>query len=49
MVAYIALGAERARLWERLIARFPVCVGYQHRAGRAIPVVILRPAPPATA
>jgi deazaflavin-dependent oxidoreductase (nitroreductase family) len=48
MVAHIASGAERARLWARLLARFPVCAGYQQRAGRALPVVILRPAPPAT-
>ncbi len=44
MVARIAEGSERVRLWELFARKYPVCAGYQRKAGREIPVVILRPA-----
>ena len=43
MRASVARGAERARLWERFVARYPVAAGYQLNAGRELPVVLLRP------
>lgn len=44
MVASVAQGAERAHLWERLTREYPLCAGYEKRAGREIPIVVLRPA-----
>ena len=38
---------ERARLWIRLVREYPHFGGYQRRAAREIPVVLLRPRPPA--
>jgi len=43
MAARTAEGAERARLWERFVRRYPVCAGYQRQTARAIPVVVLTP------
>ncbi|MGH3086036.1 MAG: nitroreductase/quinone reductase family protein [Rubrobacteraceae bacterium] len=43
MVARIAGGAERARLWELFARRYPVCARYRRKSGREIPVVIVRP------
>lgn len=44
MVARTAEGGERAWLWELFARKYPVCAGYQRKARREIPVVILRPA-----
>jgi deazaflavin-dependent oxidoreductase (nitroreductase family) len=44
MVARIAEESERARLWERIVRRYPVVANYQRKSGREIPVVILRAA-----
>jgi F420H(2)-dependent quinone reductase len=49
MVARIADGLERARVWERLRQQYPVCADYEQRSRRVIPIVILRPAIPAVA
>ena len=38
---------ERARLWARLVSEYPHFGGYQRRTAREIPVVLLRPRPPA--
>ncbi len=43
MVATVAEGAERARLWARLVDANPDFVAYQQRVTRPIPVVILTP------
>ncbi len=43
MVARSVDGSERARLWERIVQRYPVAAEYQRRTGREFPVVILRP------
>ncbi len=43
MRASIAQGGERARLWQRFVARYPVAASYQRNAGRELPVVLLRP------
>jgi F420H(2)-dependent quinone reductase len=42
MVARSAIGAERARLWEHAVERYPVCAEYQRRAQREIPLVVLQ-------
>ncbi len=42
MVARRAREAERSRLWERFVRRYPVCAAYQRKSGREFPVVILR-------
>lgn len=47
MVARSATGAERAWLWERVVARYPVCAEYRRAAGREIPLVVLERAMPA--
>jgi deazaflavin-dependent oxidoreductase (nitroreductase family) len=39
--AAVAAGAERERLYEAFVARFPGIAGHQARAGRPIPVVVL--------
>lgn len=41
-VARTATGAERARLWEHVVARYPMCAGYQRAVGREIPIVVLQ-------
>ena len=38
---------ERARLWGRLVREYRHFGGYQRRTAREIPVVLLRPRPPA--
>ena len=42
MTAHNAVGVERARLWERIIERYPVCTEYQRGAQREIPIVVLQ-------
>ena len=41
MLATTATGADRDRLWARLITLYPNFAGYQHKTTREIPVVIL--------
>jgi deazaflavin-dependent oxidoreductase (nitroreductase family) len=41
--ARVAGPEERARLWPRLVERYPGFDAYQHRTRREIPVVILAP------
>ncbi len=43
MLADIAGPAERARWWERIVARYPFFADYQTRTEREIPVVRLSP------
>jgi deazaflavin-dependent oxidoreductase (nitroreductase family) len=43
MRARTATGDERARLWARLLRRYPVCGDYQRRTPRRRPVVVLEP------
>lgn len=43
MISRVAQGTERARLWERVVAQYPVADAYQRNAGRELPVVLLRP------
>lgn len=42
--AEAASGDERARLWSKIVARYPVYRGYEQRTDREIPVVVLTPA-----
>lgn len=49
MVAAVASSEERARLWPVITARYPPFAAYQRRTARQIPVVLLRPAAPASA
>jgi deazaflavin-dependent oxidoreductase (nitroreductase family) len=49
MVARVATSEERSELWPRLTAVYPRFDTYQRRTARIIPVVLLRPAPPAPA
>lgn len=42
-LARVATPEERARLWPALLARYPGYSDYEKRAGREIPVVVLRP------
>lgn len=44
MLARIAEGAERERLWRRITTTNPRYAGYQRRTSREIPVVVLEPA-----
>jgi len=39
--ASVAVGAERDRLYESFVARFPGTAGHQLRAGRPIPMVVV--------
>jgi hypothetical protein len=39
----LAKPAERDRLWKQMTRVWPLYDGYQHRADREIPVVILTP------
>ncbi|MFI5002043.1 MAG: nitroreductase family deazaflavin-dependent oxidoreductase, partial [Reyranellales bacterium] len=42
--AWVAVGAERARLWAQAVGFFPPYADYQKKAGgREIPVVVLDP------
>jgi deazaflavin-dependent oxidoreductase (nitroreductase family) len=36
-------GAERERLWARIVAKDPAYDEYQHRTKRRLPVVVLKP------
>ena len=47
VLADVAQGAERDRLWARVVERYPVFVKYQAGVTRQLPVVVLRPAPAA--
>lgn len=42
MISRIAQGTERTRLWQRVVAQYPVAAIYQQNAGRELPVVLLR-------
>jgi deazaflavin-dependent oxidoreductase (nitroreductase family) len=44
MISRVAQGTERARIWERTVAQYPVVASYQRNAGRELPVVLLRAA-----
>lgn len=41
--ARVAAGDERAQWWARCVEAFPPYRGYQEKAGREIPVVLLEP------
>jgi proline iminopeptidase len=41
--ARTAAGEERSRLWAAMAAIFPPYIGYQRKAGREIPVIVLDP------
>lgn len=43
MQAATAEGAERARLWGKIVGRYPNFTKYQERVTRELPVVVLRP------
>ena len=43
--AATADGAERARLWAKIVERFPNFTNYQAGVTRELPVVVLRPTP----
>jgi F420H(2)-dependent quinone reductase len=43
--ARVANEAERERLWPRCVATYRGFAGYQQRAGRTIPLVVLSPRP----
>ena len=42
MIAEVAEGDERSRLWSRLIGAYPAYADYQRKTKRQIPVVVLR-------
>ena len=42
MIAEVAEGDERSRLWSRLTEAYPAYAGYQQKTERQIPVVVLR-------
>ncbi len=42
---WLADGAERARLWAKIVERYPNFTKYQAGVTRALPVVVLRPTP----
>ena len=44
MVARIAVGDERASIWEAVTAKYKNYAGYQTKTEREIPVVLLEPA-----
>ena len=44
--AATAEGAERARLWVKIVERYPNFVKYQDGVTRELPVVVLRPTTP---
>jgi deazaflavin-dependent oxidoreductase (nitroreductase family) len=43
MVARIASGEERARMWPQITGRYRNYAGYQKRTAREIPLVVLEP------
>ncbi len=43
----VAPGAERERLWARVVVRYLAFAGYQAGVMRQSPVAVPRPAPPA--
>jgi deazaflavin-dependent oxidoreductase (nitroreductase family) len=45
MVAREVTGQEKAEWWERAVAAFPPYAEYQTKTDRAIPVLVLEPAP----
>lgn len=45
MTAHILSPEERAPLWSRIAADYPVYRGYQERTSREIPLVRLTPVP----
>ena len=47
VLADVAQGAERDRLWARVVERYPNFLKYQAGVTRQLPVVVLRPAPSA--
>lgn len=49
MIAEPQLGPDRERAWERVVHDYPIFWRYQRKVTRQIPVVRLRPAPPAGA
>ena len=42
MIAEVAEGDERSRLWSRLIEAYPAYADYQRKTERQIPIVVLR-------
>ena len=42
MIAEVAEGDERSRLWARLTEAYPAYADYQRKTERQIPVVVLR-------
>lgn len=44
VVARVASGEERKRIWERQKAEVPQFAEYEQRTGREIPVIVLEPA-----
>lgn len=42
MIAEVAKGDERLRLWSHLIEAYPAYAGYQRKTKRQIPIVVLR-------
>jgi deazaflavin-dependent oxidoreductase (nitroreductase family) len=42
MIAEVAKGDERLRLWSRLIEAYPAYADYQRKTERQIPIVVLR-------
>jgi deazaflavin-dependent oxidoreductase (nitroreductase family) len=42
MIAEVAEGDERSRLWRRLTEAYPAYADYQRKTERQIPVVVLR-------
>ena len=43
MHAHVASDEERARLWPKCVATYGGFAGYQERAPRTIPLVVLSP------
>ncbi len=43
VLAEVAEGEERERLWQRWLSVWPPAAGYERDAGRELPIVILRP------
>jgi hypothetical protein len=41
----VASARERTRLWPKVVAAYAGYEGYQRRARRQIPIVVLEPAP----
>ncbi len=42
MVAEVAKGEERSRLWSRIVEAYPAYAEYQRKTERQIPIVVLR-------